>query len=1107
VGNHSLPTSGDQITPVAATRKRQTALNDSSRVSPGGVLCNTINNVNRSIPASNSWPSSGNPVTPLAAATLALQTPVVGHVTQCSKKASTTGVTTTIPGTQTRNSTYKVGESSRRPKRSKRLPLQSDTPVRFNLDDADGNVRKVYDKHVGISEESYDQGDPTFECKECHALSSAPLKSKHPIDRDIIRQVKDVLNTLSDLVKTFRRVRGRYSKYSEQNIRIKLVAKRGTDGRTYNLPTANEVASLIVGDFDTCVEQKDIVIEKLRKGLERINIFHPLYLPLQYPLLMSRGQDRYHLEIPHRKKPGQHVMGKKDKMFLVDGYTMVETERLYFHRAKQSKLRCDTYSNIRQSVAKGNTDPTLLGKPVVLSFSFTGGPRYMETHNLSSTDRPDVMSRVFKMKLDQLMKDLKVLHLFGHTQVVVYTVEFQKRGLPHAHIYLFLHKDDKVPSVDQIKKFISAEIPDKNEDLNLYKLVSDFMMHGPCGEDDATQVCMADEKCTKHFPKKITERSSVDSEGYPVYRRRDNERYMEKSKSQLHNGYVIPYNATLLKRYQCHINVELCSQTGSIKYLFKYINKGPDRVSAQLYETVTNEDGQQVKKVVDEIKAFYDCRYLSACEAAWRIFGFETHYRTPFVESMFKGWMKMNELYPKARELTYAEFLTNVSISTGDAYYCRMLLNIAKGCRTHDEIKKVNGVVYPTYKEACYASGLLEDDNEYVDSIKDVAHWAPPEHLRELFVTLLSQKELTTPLTVWLQTWHLLAQDVQYKRRQVLNIPDLIISDDEKKNVCLFYMEELLRSRGCSLRNWPKMPYPDSRYITKFDNRLIYDETDYNHVKLQIEYERLKTFLWETLAASIRRRVDIVLNVESSGIASLLMSGGRTAHSRFHISINIDETSTCSISAQSDLGALLKKCKLIIWDEAPMANKHCFKALDRSLRDILRKSRYDTCDQPFGNMTMVFEGDFRQVLSVIPKGPRQDIVSVSLKQSYLWDHCKVLKDGELREENDGEVEMDVPEEILIDQGDDPVASIVDFTYPNILDNIHDPSYFKEKVVLAPTNEVVDNINEHLLDKFPGEEMVYLSCDSVDKTERNTAIDKAILTGIYQWIEVLWCTQP
>ncbi|GKD31449.1 hypothetical protein Tco_1242227 [Tanacetum coccineum] len=392
----SLPTSRDQVNPVAARRKRQTPLNDISNVlrtnvvcnmptgvvgnyslttdvtprqtkkvattpssvslmqtptsgnsivSPNGILCNTINKVNRSILASNYLPSSGNPVTPVAAATHNLQspltdvsnvdlhTPMVGRATQCSKKASTTCVTTTIPGIQTRNSTYDVGESSRRPKRSKRPPLQSDTPVRFNLDEADGNVRKVYDKHIGISEggkvddsinskgrgpyvfrlygQTYHsmgsllpkEGAPLKFAQFNSSSSSAPSKSKHHVDRDIIRQVKDVLDTLSDMVKTFRRARDRYSEDSEQNIRIKLVAKRGTDGRTNNLLTANEVVGLIVSDFNTCVEQRDIVIEKQCEGLERINIFHPLYLPLQYPFLMSCGQDGYHLEIPHRKKP------------------------------------------------------------------------------------------------------------------------------------------------------------------------------------------------------------------------------------------------------------------------------------------------------------------------------------------------------------------------------------------------------------------------------------------------------------------------------------------------------------------------------------------------------------------------------------------------------------------------------------------------------------------------------------------------------------------------------------------------------------------------------------------------------------------------------------
>ncbi|GJX48344.1 ATP-dependent DNA helicase PIF1-like protein [Tanacetum coccineum] len=88
--------------------------------------------------------------------------------------------------------------------------------------------------------------------------------------------------------------------------------------------------------------------------------------------------------------------------------------------------------------------------------------------------------------------------------------------------------------------------------------------------------------------------------------------------------------------------------------------------------------------------------------------------------------------------------------------------------------------------------------------------------------------------------------------------------------------------------------------------------------------------------------------------------------------------------------------------------------------------------------------------------------------------------------------QDLPEEILIDAADDSVTSIVDFTYLNILDNIND-SYFQEKVILASTNEVVDNMNEHLLEKFPGEEIDYLSSDSEDKNERNAAMDQSIFS--------------
>ncbi|GJU99852.1 ATP-dependent DNA helicase PIF1-like protein [Tanacetum coccineum] len=383
------------------------------------------------------------------------------------------------------------------------------------------------------------------------------------------------------------------------------------------------------------------------------------------------------------------------------------------------------------------------------------------------------------------------------------------------------------------------------------------------------------------------------------------------------------------------------------------------------------------------------------------------YFRVPIVE-VSEDWslrkIKNDNLLPLFLEDIQTGYALDLySVHSRDVYYCRMLLNSAKGCRTHDEIKNVNGVVYPTYKEACYTSGLLEDDKEYVDSIKDTAHWASAEHLH------------------------------------------LIISDDEKRNVCLFYIKELLRSRGCSLRNFPEMPYQDNRYITKYEHKGVYDtimnsvETGTGGVYFLYGYEGTdKTFLWKTLVASIRRRGDIVLNVAFSGIASLLMPGGRTAHSRFHIPINIDETSTYSISVQSDLGALLKNAGFLGYSKR-LTSRHC-KCVSKAI--LLVRS---------------------------------------------------LQDGELGEENDGEVYIDVPEEILIDEADGPISSIVDLTYPNILDNINDPSYFKEKVVLASMNKVVDNINEHLLDKFPGEEMVYLSCDSVDKTEHNAAIDQSIFS--------------
>src|SRR4051812_17629280 len=100
----------------------------------------------------------------------------------------------------------------------------------------------------------------------------------------------------------------------------------------------------------------------------------------------------------------------------------------------------------------------------------------------------------------------------------MYTIEFQKRGLPHAHILIFLHPQSKYPTPSDIDNIICAEIPDPDVHPRLYALVKSNMMHGPCGVARTTSTCMKNGKCSKYFPKKFNEETIVDAEGYPLYR-------------------------------------------------------------------------------------------------------------------------------------------------------------------------------------------------------------------------------------------------------------------------------------------------------------------------------------------------------------------------------------------------------------------------------------------------------------------------------------------------------------------------------------------------------------------------------------------------------------
>ncbi|CAH1419046.1 unnamed protein product [Lactuca virosa] len=571
-----------------------------------------------------------------------------------------------------------------------------------------------------------------------------------------------------------------------------------------------------------------------------------------------------------------------------------------------------------------------------------------------------------------------------------------------------MHSECKLPTVEYIDPIISAEIPNIDEDPELYSLVKEFMIHGPCGAENFNCPCMVDRKCSKNFPKQFCNHTSVDSDGFPLYRRRNDGNFVEKSGVQLDNRNVVPYNKYLLKRYQAHINVEWCNQGSSIKYLFKYINKGPDRVTVAMVQS--NNDTEN-NDAVDEIKEYYDCRYISACEASWKIFKYDVHYRHPAVirlpfhfpgqqqvvyeadddiedvldrplvaSSMFISWMKCNEINKEARKLTYVEFPTkfvwkpklqtwkprevgfsigrihSVSPKLGETYFLRILLNKVKGPKSFEEIRTVNGEICSSFKDACYNLGLLDDDKEYIEAIKEASLYGSGFYLRFLFATMLLSSSLCKPEIVWENTWEYLSDGILYTQQKRLKSPGLSLNEDQIKNLTLFEIEQILLRNNSSLKNYRRMPYPDADLVSSSNNRLIVEELDYDIPNLKNEFDRLfvsltdeqrnifldimakvknnkggvffiygyggtgKTFLWKTISAAIRCQGEIVLNVASSGIASLLLTGGRTAHSRFIIPINLTEDSFCRINPKSDLASLVRKASLIIWDEAPMVH-------------------------------------------------------------------------------------------------------------------------------------------------------------------------------------------
>ena len=187
-----------------------------------------------------------------------------------------------------------------------------------------------------------------------------------------------------------------------------------------------------------------------------------------------------------------------------------------------------------------------------------------------------------------------------------------------------------------INEVICAEFPnpDGNDfERELYDIVSQVMVHQPCGEHNPNALCMKDcggvSQCSKNFPQPYIDETCIKEDGYPEYCCCANGR-TARIRHPTRNGeymtvgneWVVLYNPYLTWKYKAHINVEVCGTIRAIKYIYKYIYKGSDRSTMEFQ---TN---------VDEIKRYVSGRYIGSAEAVWRLFEFAVHGETPSVKHL-----------------------------------------------------------------------------------------------------------------------------------------------------------------------------------------------------------------------------------------------------------------------------------------------------------------------------------------------------------------------------------------------------------------------------------------------------------------------------------------
>ncbi|CAG8726587.1 25174_t:CDS:10, partial [Cetraspora pellucida] len=403
-------------------------------------------------------------------------------------------------------------------------------------------------------------------------------------EHELQNRMNQMLYDINPYCRIFNQATNILNSNSIFNFRMVITDSRSKDSRHYNTPTTSEVAIIMV-------------------GIKRISELHHAYESLHYVLMFPRGEDGWHLYIPttdmsfsislpSNSEPELLIIDEEEGICIIKYITAMKYYAYHLYLGCPNKLiviylfgrlfqqwvvdiglqdtmqardSITTMSNVGQHVIL----PSILGKPN-LFITITCNPQWPEITNAlllgqTSQDRPDLIACVFNLKLKTLFKVILKEEILGKIITYIYTIEFQKRGLPHVHCLFILDPAYKPNSIVNYDPIVSAEIPDANIDLYIFKTIKCSMMHDP-------------------YKKTV-----INNDSYPVYMQRDNDRTVE-----VRHDYATIELRRPANEHEQHVNIDeinlyLDAQYVSVSeaswrlFYYKLHNRNPAIMQLQIH--------------------------------------------------------------------------------------------------------------------------------------------------------------------------------------------------------------------------------------------------------------------------------------------------------------------------------------------------------------------------------------------------------------------------------------------------------------------------------------------------------------------------------------------